>query len=204
MIFDFSEAVHIDDSAAMTISRLIITAGTQGTQCIAMGLASSVARTLRELDTLRDLPRNHIVETLDEAREVAPRTPGATVMGVVLDEVHEHVHHAAGHAFHASVPCGEGHFEQTRELLDGLTECALNSSSAFEQFLLVDDGVAVEDGAARVAGQAHGAPLGARPLDNSIEAYGCTARPQTVRRAVECPSSCRCHAGRMVQQSGRD
>ena len=36
-----------------------------------MGLASSVARTLRELDTLRDLPRNHIVETMDEAREVA-------------------------------------------------------------------------------------------------------------------------------------
>ena len=33
-----------------------------------MGLASSVARTLRELDTLRDLPRNHIVETMDEAR----------------------------------------------------------------------------------------------------------------------------------------
>ena len=71
VIFDFSETVHIDDSAAMTISRLIITAGKQDTQCIAMGLASSVARTLHELDTLRDLPRNHIVETMDEAREVA-------------------------------------------------------------------------------------------------------------------------------------
>ena len=29
-----------------------------------------------------------------------------------------------GMPFHASVPCGEGHFEQTRELLGGLTECA--------------------------------------------------------------------------------
>ena len=71
VIFDFTEAVHIDDSAAMTISRLIITAGRQGTQCVAMGLAGSVARTLRELDTMRDLPRGHIVETMDEAREVA-------------------------------------------------------------------------------------------------------------------------------------
>ena len=34
-----------------------------------------------------------------------------------------------------------------------------------EQFLLVDDGVAVEDGAARVAGQAHGAPLGPAGAD---------------------------------------
>ena len=71
VIFDFSQAVHIDDSAAMTISRLIITAGKQDTQCIAMGLSGSVARTLSALDTLRDLPGGHIVETMDEAREVA-------------------------------------------------------------------------------------------------------------------------------------
>ena len=71
VIFDFSEAVHLDDSAAMTISRLIITAGKQDVQCIAMGLAGSVARTVRELDTLRDLPTKQIVETMDEAREVA-------------------------------------------------------------------------------------------------------------------------------------
>ena len=71
VIFDFTEAVHIDDSAAMTISRLIITAGKQDTQCIAMGLSGSVARTLHALDTLRDLPDGHVVETMDEAREVA-------------------------------------------------------------------------------------------------------------------------------------
>ena len=71
VIFDFAEAVHIDDSAAMTISRLIITAGKQDTRCIAMGLSGSAARTLEALATLRDLPDGHVVETMDEAREVA-------------------------------------------------------------------------------------------------------------------------------------
>ena len=71
VIFDFTDAVHIDDSAAMTISRLIITAGKQDTQCIAMGLSGSAARTLGALDTLRDLPGGHVVETMDEAREMA-------------------------------------------------------------------------------------------------------------------------------------
>ena len=36
-----------------------------------MGLSGSVARTLGALDTLRDLPGGHMVETMDEAREVA-------------------------------------------------------------------------------------------------------------------------------------
>ena len=71
VIFDFTDAVHMDDSAAMTISRLIITAGNQDTQCIAMGLSNAVARTLHALDTLRDLPDGHVVETMDEARKVA-------------------------------------------------------------------------------------------------------------------------------------
>ena len=73
VIFDFSEAAHIDDSAAMTISRLILTAGRQNTPCIAMGLSGSAAETLYALDTLRDLPDDHIVESMDEARDVALR-----------------------------------------------------------------------------------------------------------------------------------
>ncbi len=71
VIFDFSGARHIDDSAAMTISRLITTARAQHTECIAMGLSGSVARTLGTLDTLREIPESHVVETMDEAREIA-------------------------------------------------------------------------------------------------------------------------------------
>jgi len=71
VVFDFTEARHIDDSAAMTISRLITTARAQDTECIAMGLSGSVARTLGTLDTLREIPESHVVDTMDEAREIA-------------------------------------------------------------------------------------------------------------------------------------
>ena len=71
VIFDFSGARHIDDSAAMTISRLITTARAEYTECIAMGLSGSVARTLETLDTLREIPESHVVDTMDEARKIA-------------------------------------------------------------------------------------------------------------------------------------
>ena len=73
VIFDFKDAAYIDDSAAMTISRLIITASKQDTECIAMGLSGPVAKTLRALNTLRDVPKDQVVETIDEARKVALR-----------------------------------------------------------------------------------------------------------------------------------
>ena len=73
VIFDFSDAVYIDDSAAMTINRLITTAGGQDTECIAMGLSGPVAKTIDALNTLRDLPREQVVDTIEEAREVAAR-----------------------------------------------------------------------------------------------------------------------------------
>ena len=76
VVFDFSEATHIDDSAAMTISRLILTAGKQDTPCIAMGVSGQAAKTLNALDTLRDLPDDHIVAGMDEARELALRLLG--------------------------------------------------------------------------------------------------------------------------------
>ena len=73
VIFDFSGATYIDDSAAMMIRRLLATAGKEDTGCIVMGLAGKVAGTLHTLDILRDLPEDHVVETMDEARSVAIR-----------------------------------------------------------------------------------------------------------------------------------
>ena len=54
-----------------------------------------------------------------------------------------------------------------------------------EPFLLVDDGVAVEDGAARVAGQAHGAPLGHAGADQGAGGWpaGTGCRPRRSRRS---------------------
>ena len=71
VVFDFAGATYIDDSAAMMISRLLATAAREDTGCIVVGLSGKVARTLHALDILRDLPEDHEVETMDEARRVA-------------------------------------------------------------------------------------------------------------------------------------
>ena len=71
VIFDFSGATYLDDSAAMVIEQLIGVAAKARTPCIVMGVSGSVADTLHTLDILRRVPEKHIVETLEEARQVA-------------------------------------------------------------------------------------------------------------------------------------
>ena len=71
VIFDFSDTVYIDDSAAMVIGQLLEVAAGSGTECIVMGLGDDVAATLHSLDILGDVPAGRIVGTLDEARQVA-------------------------------------------------------------------------------------------------------------------------------------
>ena len=71
VIFDFSGATYLDDSAAMLIRQLIEVAGKEETECVVMGLSGSVEQTLGTLDVLRDVPGERVVESLDEARQVA-------------------------------------------------------------------------------------------------------------------------------------
>ena len=71
VIFDFSDATYIDDSAAMVIEQLMDTATKQQTEFIVMGLSGSVANTLYTLNVLQRVPKDHVVETLDEARQAA-------------------------------------------------------------------------------------------------------------------------------------
>ena len=71
VIFDFSGATYLDDSAAMLIRQLIEVAGKEETECVVMGLSGSVEQTLLTLDVLRDVPGDRVVESLDEARQVA-------------------------------------------------------------------------------------------------------------------------------------
>ena len=71
VIFDFSGTVYIDDSAAMVIGKLLEIAAESGTECIVMGLRDDVAATLRSLDILGAVPADRVVETLDEARQIA-------------------------------------------------------------------------------------------------------------------------------------
>ena len=71
VIFDFSGATYIDDSAAMLVKQLIEIATDEKTPAIAMGLSGDVAETLSALDVLEALPQERIVKDLDEARQVA-------------------------------------------------------------------------------------------------------------------------------------
>lgn len=69
VILDFSETDYIDDSAALVIEQLIDTAAEGDATCIVMALDGAPAATLESLDVLRRVPNEHIVATLDDARE---------------------------------------------------------------------------------------------------------------------------------------
>ena len=71
VIFDFSGATFLDDSAAMLVAQLIQVAERERTEVIVMGLSGSVAATLHGLDILRRVPHDQVVDTLDDARTVA-------------------------------------------------------------------------------------------------------------------------------------
>ena len=71
VILDFSETDHIDDSAALVIEQLIDTAAVGNATCIIVGLERAPAATLASLDVLRRIPDDHIVASLDDARDVA-------------------------------------------------------------------------------------------------------------------------------------
>ena len=73
VILNFSDTVHIDDSAALVVEQLIDTAILQDTHCIVMGLSGMPARNLSALDILKRVPQDQIVGTMDEARETASR-----------------------------------------------------------------------------------------------------------------------------------
>ena len=71
VIFDFSDASYIDDSAAMVIGQLVQLAADSDTECIVMGLGGEVAKTLQSFDVLGPLPSDRVVGSLDEARGLA-------------------------------------------------------------------------------------------------------------------------------------
>ena len=77
VIFDFSDTVHVDESAAMVIDRLMEVAKSAGTGLIIVGLSGPVRDTLNALSVLRHVPEGRTVQTLDEAREVARDLLGA-------------------------------------------------------------------------------------------------------------------------------
>ncbi len=76
VIFDFTDTVSVDDSAALVVEQLIDIALDEDTECIVMGLAGRPAITLYALNVLKRVPDDHIVDTLDEAREISKQLLG--------------------------------------------------------------------------------------------------------------------------------
>ena len=71
VVLNFSEITYVDDSAAMVIEQLIDVADQSRTECIVVGLSGAAAQVLQALDILQSVPEDRIVDTLDEARQVA-------------------------------------------------------------------------------------------------------------------------------------
>ena len=76
VIFDFTDTVSVDDSAALVVEQLIDIALDEDTECIVMGLEGRPATTLYALNVLKRVPDDHIVDTLDEAREISKQLLG--------------------------------------------------------------------------------------------------------------------------------
>ena len=71
VIFDFSNTVHMDDSAALIIERLVDAAAAAKTECIVLNLSGPVEQTLQSLNVFRRLPAGRFVGDLEAARELA-------------------------------------------------------------------------------------------------------------------------------------
>ena len=76
VVFDFSGATYVDDSAAMLFKQLIEIAAEERTPAIVMGLSDNVGATLEALDVLDNVHRERIVPDIDGARVVARQILG--------------------------------------------------------------------------------------------------------------------------------
>ena len=73
VILDFSDTIHMDDSAALVVEQLIGVAAEGDTACIVANLSEPVAGTLHSLDVLSRVPKDHFADSLDDARRAAKR-----------------------------------------------------------------------------------------------------------------------------------
>ena len=73
VIFDFTDAAYIDESAAMVIKRMVDIAEEEDTGAIIMGLSGEAADNLNALAVLSRIPPERFVTTLDEAKGLAGR-----------------------------------------------------------------------------------------------------------------------------------
>jgi len=75
ILYDFTDAAHIDTSAALAIEDMLSTASADGTLCYVIGLSGAAETTLKSLGVLDKIPTDHVVHTLLEALQLAADHP---------------------------------------------------------------------------------------------------------------------------------
>ena len=73
VVFDFSGAKYLDDSAAMVIEQILDVARDADTDVIVVGLSGTVAEMINTLGVLRAVPKDHVADDLPQARRIARR-----------------------------------------------------------------------------------------------------------------------------------
>ncbi len=72
VVFDFTGATYLDDSAAIVIEQLIDVAATAQTEIIIVRLRGSIAATFDTLNILQRVPDDRVVDSMDDARVIHP------------------------------------------------------------------------------------------------------------------------------------
>ncbi len=76
VVFDFSGAKYLDDSAAMVIEQLLNVAADADTRVIIVGISGEVAEMIDAMGVLRAAPKNRVVDNLAQARPIARQLLG--------------------------------------------------------------------------------------------------------------------------------
>ena len=71
VIFDLSGITHIDDSGAHLLGLLLRKAGTMGKETVLLGISARLRGSLDAFDVLSSVPEERILDTMDDARDLA-------------------------------------------------------------------------------------------------------------------------------------
>ena len=76
VVFDFSQTVYMDDSAALVVEQLVDNAIAEDTHPVVVGLSGQPATTLNALNALDRVPADQLADDMDGARVIAGRLLG--------------------------------------------------------------------------------------------------------------------------------
>ena len=76
VVFDFSQTVFMDDSAALVVEQLVDNAIAEDTAPVVVGLSGQPATTLNALNALDGVPEGQVADDMDGARAIAGRLLG--------------------------------------------------------------------------------------------------------------------------------